>query len=109
MSTTTKINFDHLISALVRVNNSTDADRDYAIEASVVVNGESAESFDSGIVTNLENSSVLASFTKYNGVGLTVNFNKDFTQAEQTNVLSAINGFIADVKAKAAEESVINL
>lgn len=103
--TTDKVKFESLVNATVKANNSTDADRVYAIEANVTIRNNEVETVDSGTVNNLSGAVALATFPKYNYGGLNINFTNEVNESDQCNILSAINSFIADTKAKVTSSS----
>lgn len=83
-----------VVAATYQVNNDHDDNREYRISASVRIGADNTvESIDAGVVSTLDGHSV-ATFRRYMGGGLTVEF--DATCPDQTATLDAINGFIAD-------------
>lgn len=100
--TTDKVKFESLVNATFKVNNSTDEGRTYAIESNVAVNNDVMESINNGVVNRLSDSVMLASFSKYSGGGLNINFTSEATDAIQCDILGAINTFIANAQYKIA-------
>ena len=83
------------IRTTVRMNNENDANRAYAISAEVEYHFENENlNIHSGDV--LDGDSALATFSKY-GSELNVQY-INLTEEQQMAVLSAINGFINEVK-----------
>lgn len=97
---TDKVKFESLVNATIKTNNSTDTARTYAIEANVTIRNNEVETIDSGTVNGISNMAMLASFSKYNGGGLNINFTTEANESDQCNILAAINSFIADTKSK---------
>jgi hypothetical protein len=83
-----------VVAATYQVNNDHVDDREYRISASVRQSAAGQmEVIENGVISALNGHSV-ATFRRYMGGGLTVEF--DATCPDQTATLDAINGFIAD-------------
>lgn len=88
----------NLISALVRMDNSTDESRTYDIAANVGISGSGNQvnNFDTGTV---EKEGVqVAVFSCYGGQGnLSISY-QGIEPAEQVQVLEAVSGFMQEVE-----------
>ena len=83
-----------VVAATYQVNNDHVDDREYRISASVRIGADNTvESIDAGVVSTLDDH-IVATFRRYMGGGLTVEFAADCP--DQTAALDAINGFIDD-------------
>lgn len=83
-----------VVAATYQVNNDHVDDREYRISASVRQSAAGQmEVIENGVISALNGHSV-ATFRRYMGGGLMVEF--DATCPDQTATLDAINGFIAD-------------
>ena len=83
-----------VVAATYQVNNDHVEDREFRISASVRQSATGqTEVIENGVISALNGHSV-ATFRRYMGGGLTVEF--DATCPDQTATLDAINGFIAD-------------
>lgn len=98
-----KVTYKELVSAKVRMDNSVDTGRTYDIRAEVEISGNAVQDFGNGEAT--KDGATAATWTCYGGT-LNVTF---YTQQDGADVLAALNAFIADAKAKAAEESPLSM
>lgn len=101
-----KVTIKSLNSANLRMDNSVDADREYNIAANVNIDsGSVVNSIDSGNV--IKEGIEIATFNAYSDNNLQINFNNVAT-SEQCTVITAVNAFIADVRAKAASGNMLS-
>lgn len=99
-----KIKYEALNSANVKVNNSGDLSKTYDIEANANVTQNSIVSnIDSGRVTldGVEK----ASFNSWGDNMLNINYN-NVDSDEQCTIISAVNAFIQDLKNHVAETPI---
>lgn len=94
-----KVTYKELVSAQVRMDNSVDTGRTYDIRADVEIAGDTAQNFNNGEAT--KDGATAATWTCYGGT-LNVTF---YAQQDGAAVLAALNAFIDEAKAKAAEAS----
>lgn len=93
-----KVTYKELVSAKVRMDNSVDTGRTYDIRAEVEISGNAVQDFGNGEAT--KDGATAATWTCYGGT-----LNVTFYTQDGADVLAALNAFIADAKAKAAEAS----
>lgn len=126
METTEKVTYRQLNSANVRIDNSVDEDRAYDIAANANISGnpsygaeitgESGAMNAISRVINVENGEVrrktdgmpVATFNSYSPGNLSIN-HQNTEAEEQCTVTTAVNAFIAEVKAKAAGAAPLSL
>lgn len=102
-----KVTIKSLNSANVRMDNSVDAGRVYDIEANVNIStGNYVQSIDSGSVKKEMNE--VATFSSWGGDNLQINYNGVGAE-EQCAIITAVNQFITDARAKATEGSMLTL
>lgn len=91
-----KITYEALNSANIKVNNSSDAERIYNIEANTNVNNlNEVTNLDNGILT--KDAEQKATFNVWGSNSLNISF-YNTTSDEQCGILQAINQFIEDTK-----------
>lgn len=101
-----KVTIKSLNSANVRMDNSVDAGRVYDIEANVNIStGNYVQSIDAGSVKK-EGENEVATFSSWGGDNLQINYN-GVNAEEQCAIITAVNQFIADARAKATEGSML--
>ena len=98
-----KVDFTKLNSANVSADNKVDESRVYDIEARVNIQGQSANSIDSGVVK--KGDVEVATFSSWGESSLSPNFT-GVEATEMCAILMAINEFIADVKTKVSETTI---
>lgn len=96
------VGYVKLNSANVQIDNSNDTARDFDISANFNVSPSNASnpmsSIDNGNVVN-KDGNVAATFNSYGGGNFTMNYQGgDQTAAQQQEILSAVQGFIASAK-----------
>ena len=90
------MNVIELIEKSVRVSNSDNADRQFAVEANVTLRGSQITSVNDGYVRTVDGNMHLCNF---NGIhNLNVNF--DSMAEDRTAVLAAIEEFMAALNAE---------
>ncbi len=99
---TDKVNFESLVNATVKATNNSDPARIYDIEADVTMRDSQLESVNSGQVYTKGTKEQVASFSKYMGGGLNLNFMNETSESDQCSILTAINSFINDTRLKIA-------
>lgn len=91
-----KITYEALNSANVKINNSGDAERIYNIEANANVNNlNEVTNIDNGIL--MKDAEQKATFNAWSGNSLNISF-YNATSDEQCGIVQAINQFIEDAK-----------
>lgn len=96
-----KIKYEALNSANVKVNNSGDLERVYSIEANANVNNlNEVSNIDNGIVKKGDEQK--ATFNVWGDNSLNISF-YNATSDEQCAVINAVNAFIKDVKSHVAD------
>ena len=96
-----KIKYEALNSANVKVNNSGDLERVYSIEANANVNNLNAVSnIDNGVVK--KDTEQKATFNVWGDNSLNISF-YNAASDEQCAVINAVNAFIKDVKSHVAD------
>lgn len=91
-----KITYEALNSANVKINNSSDAERIYNIEANTNVNNlNEVTNLDNGIL--MKDAEQKATFNVWGSNSLNISF-YNTTSDEQCGILQAINQFIEDTK-----------
>lgn len=99
-----KIKYEALNSANVKVNNSGDLERVYSIEANANVNNlNEVSNIDNGIVKKDDEQK--ATFNVWGDNSLNISF-YNATSDEQCAVINAVNAFIKDVKSHVAETPI---
>lgn len=94
METENKVTFGRVVSASVRVDNSSNKERQYGITAHVDIQGGKVTNVHQGVVTDLETNAHIADFSSYgNPEQLNVTYQ---TSAGRGPILAAVEGFIAD-------------
>lgn len=97
--TTPKVKFGAVKTAQIEVNNSTDTERDYDVEAMVQVNGTSVDNFVDGMVKATdEPHTVKATWYRYSPTNTTVNYVTDDPD-EMCAISNIINQFCQNVTA----------
>lgn len=99
----TKVTAGQILSATVKYNNNDDASRVYDITSNVRIENGAAQSFDSGElrVKNSTADTMTGEYASFNSWGeneLSMTFN-NANPEKRTAMLTAVNAFIADVKA----------
>ena len=96
-----KIKYEALNSANVKVNNSGDLERVYSIEANANVNNlNEVSNIDNGVVK--KEAEQKATFNVWGDNSLNISF-YNATSDEQCAVINAVNAFIKDVKSHVAD------
>ena len=96
-----KIKYEALNSANVKVNNSGDLERVYSIEANANVNNlNEVSNIDNGVVK--KDAEQKATFNVWGDSSLNISF-YNATSDEQCAVINAVNAFIKDVKSHVAD------
>lgn len=96
-----KIKYEALNSANVKVNNSGDLERVYSIEANANVNSlNEVSNIDNGVVK--KDAEQKATFNVWGDNSLNISF-YNATSDEQCAVINAVNAFIKDVKSHVAD------
>ena len=96
-----KIKYEALNSANVKVNNSSDLERVYSIEANANVNNlNEVSNIDNGVVK--KDAEQKATFNVWGDNSLNISF-YNATSDEQCAVINAVNAFIKDVKSHVAD------
>ena len=96
-----KIKYEALNSANVKVNNSGDLERVYSIEANANVNNlNEVSNIDNGVVKKDDEQK--ATFNVWGDNSLNVSF-YNATSDEQCTIINAVNAFIKDVKSHVAD------
>ena len=96
-----KIKYEALNSANVKVNNSGDLERVYSIEANADVNNlNEVSNIDNGVVK--KDTEQKATFNVWGDNSLNVSF-YNATSDEQCTIINAVNAFIKDVKSHVAD------
>ena len=91
-----KITYETLNSANVKINNSSDAERIYNIEANANVNNlNEVTNIDNGIL--MKDTEQKATFNVWGSNSLNISF-YNTTSDEQCGIVQAINQFIEDTK-----------
>lgn len=91
-----KITYEALNSANVKINNSSDAERTYNIEANANVNNlNEVTNIDNGIL--MKDAEQKATFNVWGSNSLNIGF-YNATSDEQCGIIQAINQFIEDTK-----------
>lgn len=91
-----KITYEALNSANVKINNSSDAERIYNIEANANVNNlNEVTNIDNGIL--MKDAEQKATFNVWGNNSLNISF-YNTTSDEQCGIVQAINQFIEDAK-----------
>lgn len=94
METENKVTFGRVVSASVRVDNSSNKERQYGITAHVDIQGGKVTNVHQGVVTDLETNAHIADFSSYgNPEQLNVTYQ---TSAGRGPILAAVEGFIAN-------------
>lgn len=102
---TEKITVKEIMSANVRMDNTTDDTRAYDVAGTVNLSGKAVQTVDGGSVADKETGGQLATFTSWGGMGLNIQHNTDDVTV-MVAVTSAIAAFIDDVKAKVEADGV---
>lgn len=90
-----RVNWGRTISARIEVNNECVENAPYGIKG--------VASIENGVVTSIldctivKEGAVVATFSRYNGAGLNINYN-DADATDSVEILQAVNEFINDVK-----------
>lgn len=96
-----KIKYEALNSANVKVNNSGDLERAYSIEANANVNNlNEVSNIDNGVVK--KDAEQKATFNVWGDNSLNISF-YNTTSDEQCAVINAVNAFIKDTKSHVAD------
>ena len=96
-----KIKYEALNSANVKVNNSGDLERVYSIEANANVNNlNEVSNIDNGVVK--KDAEQKATFNVWGDNSLNISF-YNATSDEQCAVINAVNAYIKDVKSHVAD------
>lgn len=96
-----KIKYEALNSANVKVNNSGDLERVYSIEANANVNNlNEVSNIDNGVVK--KDNEQKATFNVWGDNSLNISF-YNATSDEQCTIINAVNAFIKDVKSHVAD------
>lgn len=101
MMETEKINIGATISATFKVNNATDSQSPYAIDAYVSLAHGYVDNISNGVVMRRDTSENKATFSYQRSGNLTISFK---TSDEHTEVLLAIEDFISEASAKLTEQ-----
>lgn len=104
METENKVTFGRVVSASVRVDNSSNKERQYGITAHADIQGGKVTNVHQGVVTDLETNAHIADFHSYgNPEQLNVTYQ---TSAGRGPILTAVEGFIADTAVADVDFSV---
>lgn len=99
-----KIKYEALNSANVKVNNSGDLERVYSIEANANVNNlNEVSNIDNGVVKKDDEQK--ATFNVWSDNSLNISF-YNVTSDEQCAVINAVNAFIKDLKSHVADTPI---
>lgn len=91
-----RIKFEKLNEAVVKTNNSVDAERVYDVESNVRILGDNkVQSFDGGLVKKGDN--IVCTFSKHQEGQLSNNFQNVTDIMEMCAILQAINTFVLGV------------
>ena len=103
-----KVKFETLKSAVVKMNNSVDVARSYEISANVnVQSGNTVGTIDNGVIRELGvDEGNIATFNAWSDTNANYSFNKE---CDKCDVIEAIDAFIADVKSEVANGVDINV
>lgn len=103
-----KVKFGQVLNASVKVDNSTDNERDFDISATVQISGNSVQNYTEGIVKSKTggNEVTKATWYQYSPENTTVTYMTSETE-EKCQIIMAIGEFIenvgdADLSAEAA-------
>ena len=99
-----KVIYEALNSANVKVNNSEDLEKSYDISANANISGVSVNSIDAGEVK--KNGTSKATFNSWGEGMLNVSYN-GVDAEEQCAITTAINAFIADTKEYVKTHSIV--
>lgn len=100
-----KIKYEALNSANVKVNNSGDLERVYSIEANANVNNlNEVSNIDNGVVK--KDGEQKATFNVWGDNSLNISF-YNATSEEQCTIINAVNAFIKDLKSHVADTPIV--
>lgn len=99
-----KVTFEAVNSANVRMNNSVDTEKVYDIVANVNVNGKELQNVDSGTVK--KDDVQMATFNKWGENSLAITFQTSSLE-EQIAIIGAVNTFINDCKVAIEEGEIV--
>lgn len=105
-TTTNKVQYDGVVNATVKYNNSNDPARTYDISAEFQVSGDSVTAVNSGTATRKSDSIGNASFSAWGGDGVNVTISSVSDKAEQVSLFSSIVDFISEVKEQVSNSSL---
>lgn len=95
---TEKVAYASLVNAVVRMDNSVDAERVYEITSDVSIsNNTIVQNFSNGIVK--KGGTQVATFNSFGENNLNINYSVN-ESVEQCDITKAINAFMQDVKSK---------
>lgn len=100
-----KITVKEIMSANVRMDNTTDGARAYDVAGTVNLSGKAVQRVDGGSVADKETGAQIATFTSCGDMALNIQHNTDDV-AVMLAVTEAIAAFISDVKAKVEADGV---
>lgn len=99
-TTTSKVQYDGVVNATVKYNNSNDTDRVYDISAEVSVSGSTITGFNTGQASRRVNPGPSASFNSWGENDMSVSMSGVPDKAEKIALFTAIADFIDDVRAQ---------
>lgn len=103
-----RIKFEKLNEAVVKTNNSVDAERVYDVESNVKILGaDKVQSFDGGLVKKGDN--IVCTFSKYAEGQLNTNFQNVGDIMEMCAILQAINTFVVEVTEEVSKGTAVVL
>ena len=101
-----KVKYESLNSANVKISNSSDTSKAYDIEANanIAASGKEITSFDGGTVH--KDGTMKASFNLWNPDNMSISYN-GVPASEQCNVLNAINAYVEDARTFVSQNPVV--
>lgn len=93
-----KVKFGQVLNASVKVDNSTDDEREFDISANVQISGNTVQNFYDGYVTaKTDGSPVKATWSQYSAENTQVNYTTPDVD-EKCAIIRAVSEFIAEVQ-----------
>lgn len=100
-----RIKYEALNSANVKVNNSSDLERVYSIEANANVNNlNEVSNIDNGVVK--KDAEQKATFNSWGDNMLNISYS-NVEAEEQCTIINAVNDFIKDLKSHVADTPIV--
>lgn len=104
---TEKVAYASLVNAVVRMDNSVDAERVYEITSAVNIDDDTrVSSFNNGIVK--KDGQQVATFNAHGETNLSINFSIN-ESVEQCEITKGINAFMQDAKSKVSISQPLNI